>query len=394
MTQPQPTGGTTPAPPRRFEKTKWPGVFKRGDAYVVRVTVGGRKRQRSAPTAREAMALRDELRVARARGEFVQSERLTLEQYASEWLAGYRGRSRTGVRAPTVAKYRRSLELHVLPSLGAQKLGAIRTPHVDRLARLLAEGSAPSPPGFARKPLAPGSVQRAIAPLRALCADAVVQGIIPANPCSGIRLPGPRLGDRDIRVLEPAQTADLIAAAPAGQARCLLRLLAETGIRISEASALRWDDLDLRGPRPSLRVERAIVKGQEGPPKSAYGIRAVPLRSELVSELRLWKMASDYSAEGDLVFCNLRGRAWDYRALGRAVLEPAIAAAGLKPFGFHALRHTCTTDLLRAGVPVVTVSRILGHHSAAFTLGTYGHLVASDLPDLDAIFGAGGSATA
>ena len=78
-------------------------------------------------------------------------------------------------------------------------------------------------------------------------------------------------------------------------------------------------------------------------------------------------------------FRALSGRAWDYRRLGRAVLAPAS--------GLHAPLHTRTTDPLRAVVPVVTVSRMLGHHDVGFTLGTDGHLVDSDLPDLDTVFG-------
>jgi integrase len=87
------------------------------------------------------------------------------------------------------------------------------------------------------------------------------------------------------------------------------------------------------------------------------------------------------------VFANARGRPADYTNLRRRVLAPAVKAAGIPPIGFHALRHTATTDLLRVGVPLKAVSELLGHHSVEFTLSVYSHVLAGDRPDLDALFG-------
>jgi hypothetical protein len=110
----------------------------------VRVVVDGRKVQRSAATVKEAKTLRDELRVARARGTFKRAEPSTLAQYAEAWLAGYHGRTGSGIRAGTVEGYRRDLELHVLPAFGGRPIGAITPQLVKALARALAEGTAPA----------------------------------------------------------------------------------------------------------------------------------------------------------------------------------------------------------------------------------------------------------
>ena len=86
------------------------------------------------------------------------------------------------------------------------------------------------------------------------------------------------------------------------------------------------------------------------------------------------------------MFSNLRGRHLDPTMLRRRVLDPAMKAAGIEgKHGFHLLRHTCASQLLAAGVRPLVVSRILGHHSAAFTLDVYGHLLPDDPPDLDAL---------
>src|SRR5262245_11912211 len=104
--------------------TKDPGVYRRGNRYVVRVVINGRKVRRSAATAREAKALRAELVAQRHRGTFRRSANTTLAAYAESWLASYHGRTGLGVRRATVDEYRRDLELHVLPALGSKPLGA------------------------------------------------------------------------------------------------------------------------------------------------------------------------------------------------------------------------------------------------------------------------------
>jgi integrase len=209
--------------------------------------------------------------------------------------------------------------------------------------------------------------------------------VIPANPARGVKVPSARLADRKMRVLDAGELAALVAAAPEGVARCLLRLLGEGGLRISEALGLTWADLDLSADPPRLRVERRIVRGEVGPPKSGYGRRRINLGRQLAAELRAWRMASPYSQEGDPVFAGPLGTPPEPWALRRQVLDPAAEAAGLDVPGFHVLRHTCATNLLRRGVAPLVVSRWMGHHSPAFTLSVYGHVAPADLPDLDAL---------
>lgn len=59
---------------------------------------------------------------------------------------------------------------------------------------------------------------------------------------------------------------------------------------------------------------------------------------------------------------------------GHRIWQPALAAAGLSGFGFHALRHFYASLLIRHGESVKTVQVRLGHATAAETLDTYSHL--------------------
>jgi integrase len=153
-------------------------------------------------------------------------------------------------------------------------------------------------------------------------------------------------------------------------------------LRISEAIGLRWSDLVLDGATPHLQVRRAIVKGAIVAPKSRHGARLIPLSIELAAMLRAHRPRG---AEDDaFVFPGRAGAASDQGGLRRRVLVPAAERAGLTGVGFHTLRHTCASMLIESGLSPLRLQRWMGHHSPAFTLETYGHLIDGDLgPALD-----------
>src|SRR5205823_3766641 len=163
------------------------------------------------------------------------------------------------------------------------------------------------------------------------------------------------------------------------RSRTLFRLLTATGLRISEAIALRWRDLELDGSAPHVRVRRALVKGRMGPPKSKYGNRQVPIDHALVAELRNGRMDSERPEDDALVFPAMNGEPLRQENLRRRVFEPTAQEAGVPWVGFHTFRHTCATRLFAQGRNAVQVQRWLGHHSPAFTLSVYVHLLDDDL---------------
>ena len=159
--------------------------------------------------------------------------------------------------------------------------------------------------------------------------------------------------------------------------RPLFELLAATGLRISEAIGLRWSDLVLAGAAPHLRVRRAIVKGATVAPKSRHGARLIPLTPELAATLRAHRPRN--GVEDAFVFPGRDRGASDQGSLRRRVLIPAAERAGLTGVGFHTLRHTCASMLIESGLSPLRLQRWMGHHSPAFTLETYGHLIDGDL---------------
>jgi integrase len=145
-----------------------------------------------------------------------------------------------------------------------------------------------------------------------------------------------------------------------------------------EAVALRWMDADLGALR--IHVRRSYYRGTMNPPKSRYGVRSVPISKDMAQ--RLWHARNGRTADSP-VFPNTRGGLLDAVNVYNRDLKPAARAAGVEWATWHTLRHTCATELFNRGLNAKQVQTWLGHHSAAFTLSVYVHMLSDELPDAD-----------
>lgn len=361
---------------RRLVKTGTPGIYKRGRSYVV---VGrdlrGRQVKRFAKTLAEARVKKAELRADVARGEYRKTSRVSFAEYAAAWIATYDGRTARGIRRSTIRSYRRDLGLD--EEGNPTGTGAVayfgRTP----LAMITAQDVKQYAAECVTAGLARNTVRLRIAPVKALLATAVEEGLIRANPAAGLRL-GRTVASapvKEIRALNETEVVRVLAEVPERH-RLLFELLAQTGLRISEALALTKADVDFG--RRRLRVERRLVDGELDAPKTRYGVRQVPLSPGLARQL--WTRLATVEADA-LVFSTSTGSSLD-----RSKLYAAVRAAGKRagiewPVGLHTFRHSCASIMFRRGVPKEAIRRLLGHHSWDFTVGTYLHLDDDDLPD-------------
>ena len=259
----KPQGGSAST---ALQRTETPGVYRRGDSYVTTWRQNGRQHKATFSTQSEA----ENAKAVHDRGGRLPAERVSFEAYAADWIEAYRGRTRRGLSRSTRGDYRRSLELYATPYFGNQGLAEIAPRdvrgYVEHLELL---GQAAS------------SVRKNFAPVRALLATAVEDGVMAANPASVIRVVGARTGwedDETRRALTREELAAFMAALP-NEWVPFFRLLVQTGIRISEAVGLTWGDLELNVSTPSVTVRRQIYRGRVGPPKTRYGKRTIPLSS-------------------------------------------------------------------------------------------------------------------
>ena len=180
------------------------------------------------------------------------------------------------------------------------------------------------------------------------------------------------------RTLTDEQLLTLVEACEHPRDRFLLVLLAETGMRIGQALGLRHTDFV--SPRRELR----IVPRRD----NANGARAktleehtIPISAGLV-RLYTGYMFDEYGeCDSDYVFVNLfaepYGRPLRYQTVHQLVRR-LRARTGIC-FTLHMLRHSRATDLLRHGVGVDVMARLLTHRSSTTTSQTYAHLDVDDL---------------
>ena len=356
-----------------MERTRYPGIYTRGRRYVVVIRAGGRQVKRSTRTLDEARRLKASLTADRDRGEFQQQTRVTVHEFARDWVDRYQGTGRRGFRENTREEYRRLLEAYAPRFFSERKRLTDVTPR--DLAQLVAWLADPQAQG---KRLSDSSIKNATNPVRAMFATAVREGLLRHNPTTNLALPHRVMiredEDEEVRPLSREQLSDFLALVHPRH-RLMFEVLGSCGLRISEAIGLQWRDLHLDGSTPHLKVRRAIVKKRLGPPKTKHARRRVPLSPELVSALRARRGETEWPAAEDLVFCSLAGTPLDPDNLRTRVLKPVAQEVGAPWAAFHTFRHTYASLMLASGANVLQLSRALGHHSPAFTLTVYTHLL-------------------
>jgi integrase len=385
----------------RLDKTRTPGIFKRGSRYTFSYRANGKQHWESCRTLDEARRAKQARSTDIERGEYAERSRVTLHEFGREWVERYEGRGRRGYRENTRAEYRRLLDQYALRYFSERtRLTDVSPSSIAAFVAWVCSQTKPAPTTedkTRRVPLSDKTVRNIVTPLRACLATAVREGLIRSNPARDIDLPHrPAVDGEDeevVRAMTREELSTLLELLPS-EWRTFHWLLAATGLRISEAIALQWKHLQLDGSGPHLKVRRGLVKGRMDRPKSWHGRREVPLEHALVTALRRHRKGTDWPGEEDLVFPAGNGSPLMPDNLRRRVLKPAAEEAGVPWASFHSLRHTCASLLFAEGRNAVQVQRWLGHHSAAFTLATYVHLLDGDLGEpLAVLKGANGVQT-
>ncbi len=294
---------------------------------------------------------------------------ITLSDYSERWLAILS----TRIRGRTIDGYRKILKDHVLPTLGRRPVAEIGRSEVYALVAKV-QGT----------DLARNTVRNVHAVLRNLLNFAVDESLLASNPALQVarrlRLhERPRERQEKIKAFDREQVEGFMEAAWKHEGRFapLFLTLARAGLRLGEALALKWEDLDF-GKR-TLRIERSLSgRGTIDKPKSGFG-RTVDMSQELrdgLERLRVQRkretLKNGWPQVPEWVFCTEAGTAFDQsnvrRTFGR-VLAKAKLPGHFHP---HCMRHTFASLLLQGGVSPVYVQRQLGHASFQLTVDTYG----------------------
>jgi len=279
----------------------------------------------------------------------------------------------TGADEGTLARYRRIQTQHLRPWFEKIPADRLTRDDVSRWvleARLLS-GEAP----------APKTLRNWHSLLSDALSSAVERGTLPANVAKGIKLPRMDADAGEDMVFLTRDEFDLLHAETPERWRPLVLLLALTGIRFGEATALTAGAFDRA--TNSARIHTAWKQsGKQGAPKSRRSRRTVAVPEAVFEAL---EPLLDGKRPDDLVFLSPRGlrvRSGNfYNGVWGALADRVEPKIGKRP-RVHDLRHTFASWAIQAGIPLPVIQRQLGHESITTTVDTYGHLARSDFDPL------------
>ena len=375
-----------------------------GNRYQVNWEVDGQRRSKTFARKIDANDFDAELRHRVRSGTYVDpvAGTITVRDYATGWLE-QRLRLRPGSRA----RYASHLSSHVYPAIGKLAMGDVRKSTVQGLVS-----------GLVAKGLAPGTVRSIARTMSIVFRAAVGDQVIARSPCEKVEVPEPAKSRAE--ALTPAQLFGLAEHMPA-HFRALPLVGGGCGLRPGELFGLELDpsrSLDMLGRRILVRQQLASVNGGGmpylAPPKTAAGVRDVPLADETLQFLAEHMAAfppvevvlEDRTGPRPvrrpvrLVFYAVEemragvrrtpirrstfNRTWT-RGVERARAAGVVLPARVTP---HSLRHTYVSLMIAAGQGPKVIQKRVGHAGISETYDTYGHLFPEEDESTRAAIGA------
>lgn len=364
-------------------------IYKDGDGYRVAVQVGhdpatGKPRYRKARVGsqEEAVATLKRLHSEQSAGRLGAAAGTNVSDYLASWLENH---VKPFKQPATYRQYEWIVRDHIVPLLGKKRLDKVTRPDVQKLIAAKA-GQKVSPrdkdgKATTDKTLSRNTLRLIRAVLHSAYEEAVKDGLASHNPTNTVKVPdAPK---KPPAFLKPEEAASLSQALAGTELETLLRLMLATGLRVGEATGIRWQDLDLKGRRVHVRgqLQRLDGKLRYKEATKTKEERAVPISASLAERLKVLQAERLVDAEQDpdgIAFLNAEGRRLDPKYVsGR--LKAACLAAGVPPVSPHKLRHTAATLALMETGDLHGVQKLLGHKQVSLTADLYGHATAQAL---------------
>ena len=269
-------------------------------------------------------------------------------------------------RHSTARVYRSFLNNHILPEWGDKNIADLQPRPVELWLREL--------------PLSPKSKTHVRSLMHGLVEFAMWAGLldIGRNPISLVQNKGAMRKVRKARSLTVEQFHALLRELHEPFATLAL-LSVCLGLRISEALALRWEDVDWLGARLSIR--RGIVEQVVADVKTEGSARTFNLSDELLERLKALKQRSDFSGADDWMFASplkLGRLPYSYTGVWRELVR-AAGAAKIGHLGTHAFRHTHRSWLDAVGTPIAVQQKMMRHSDIRTTMNIYGDVVTNEM---------------
>lgn len=280
-----------------------------------------------------------------------------VEQYKAEKMP---------TRLDTRRTYNAWLKNHIVPKFGQCAITDVQARSAELWLQSLA--------------LSPKSRAHIRGTLRILWDFAMWRGDIPTqrNPMELVTIKGASKRKRKPRSLTVVEFQKFIAQL--GEPFHTLALLCVCfGLRISEAMALRWSDVDWFNCK--LCVERGIVEHNIDDVKTDESRKSLIIAADVLEVLKRWKQTTQFSAQEDWMFASpaqLGRMPWSYDQV-RRMYQKAGVRSGIGGFGTHTLRHSYRSWLDAVGTSIAVQQKLMRHADIRTTMNTYGDVVTDEM---------------
>ena len=300
--------------------------------------------------------------------DFSEDSKITLNEWMKKWLKEY---AEPALRPSTVNGYESLIRNHISPALGSKQLRFITQNNVQKFYNSLKRKKVNKLGN--NKTLEDSVVRKIHMLLHEILDSAVSAKLIFENPTSGTKIPKNNYAPK--RILNEEQLEifmKVILEEPIWHDFFYTEIT--TGLRLGEICGLKWDDLDEKTGKLKIRrsISQSSGKGMTvGETKTKNGKRTILLPKGTLHILRERRK----NAVTEWIFPSpLKPEKPTAPSSAYQRLKLILKNAGLPDIRFHDLRHTFATHALTSGVDAKTLSGILGHTNASFTLDTYTHV--------------------
>ncbi|WP_172453924.1 tyrosine-type recombinase/integrase [Streptococcus pyogenes] len=294
----------------------------------------------------------------------------TFKELSHLWLETYKLTVKPQTYDATVTRLNR----HIMPTLGNMKVDKITASDIQMLINRLS------------KYYVNYTAVRSV--IRKVLQQGVLLGLIDYNSARDIILPRKQPNaKKKVKFIDPSDLKSFLEHLETSQHKrynlyfdaVLYQLLLSTGLRIGEACALEWGDIDLENG--TIAINKTYNKNLKflSTAKTQSGNRVISVDKKTHRSLKLYQMRqrqlfNEVGARVSEVVFATPTRKYFNASVRQSALDTRCKEAGIERFTFHAFRHTHASLLLNAGISYKELQYRLGHANISMTLDTYGHL--------------------
>ena len=292
----------------------------------------------------------------------------TVAAWLKTWYELY---AKPNIRTATANRYELMINVYTIPRIGNIKLSKLTGHDLQKLYKDLMENGRIHRGKNAVAGLSSTTVHSLHLMLHCAFQRAVKERLISRNPTEDCI--APKVRKVEMKILPPEDMKAYLQAADRHGVLPMFYLELVSGLRKGELVALRWSDLNVE--TRTISISKQYVRNPDGSlalsePKTETSIRQVSIPQTAVDLLK-----GEHAKHPDSKYMfpsPLTGGMYHPDSVVN-IHKKLLKAAGLDHIRFHDLRHTFATMALQNGVDVKTVSAMLGHYDAGFTLRSYTH---------------------